>query len=156
MEANYWSKAGTLNFQLSEEIVGGFDIGFEAGIPAETQDTLMRFAYWVENNYALPITLWVDFKNRHFLMAPGKGRVDYKFYWVDFANYPVFEKEADIPVIELPVKTGRHTLEEILRTFAQALTHYFAWLCNAYTEDFVPDNALAESVLQAYLFENPL
>ena len=156
MEKNYWIEAGKRTFRLSEEIVGGFDIGFEAGIPAETQDALMHFAYWVENNYALPITLWVDFKNRHYLMAPGKGRVDYKFYWVDFAEYPVFEKEADIPVIELPVKTGRQTLEDILHTFAEALCHYFAWLCNTYSEDFMPDTALAESVLQAYLAENPL
>ena len=86
MEKNYWKEAGALNFQLSEEIVGGFDIGFEAGIPEETQDALMRFAYWVENNYALPITLWVDFKNRHYLRDPSGKRVDYKFYWVDFAN----------------------------------------------------------------------
>ncbi len=65
MEKNYWNSAKALSFQLSDEIVGGFDIGFEAGIPEDTKDGLMDFVYWVEDNYHIPITLWVDFKNRH-------------------------------------------------------------------------------------------
>ena len=153
MGKNYWSAAEGLSFQLSEEIVGGFDIGFDSGIPEKTQTLLMDFVYWVEDHYNMPITLWVDFKNRHYLRDPSKKRVDYKFYWVDFANYPVFEKEADIPVIELPVKTGT---EQLLTTFAEALTHYFAWLCNEYRCGFQPDPKLAESIVQAYLAEHPL
>ena len=153
MGKNYWTAAAALQFQLSQEIVGGFDIGFDPGIPEETRDTLMNFVYWVEDNYNLPITLWVDFKNRHYLRDPAKKPVDYKFYWVDFADYPVFEKEADIPVIELPVKTER---KKLLATFTEALTHYFAWLCNEYHCGFVPDPQMTESILQAYLAEPPL
>ena len=153
MAKNYWNNAAELTFQLSEEIVGGFDIGFDPGIPEKTQTLLIDFVYWVEDHYNMPITLWVDFKNRHYLRDPSKKRVDYKFYWVDFANYPVFEKEADIPVIELPVKTGT---EQLLATFAEALTHYFAWLCNEYHCGFQPDPKLAESIVQAYLAEHPL
>ena len=153
MAKNFWNDAAELTFQLSEEIVGGFDVGFDAGIPEETQTFLMDFVYWVEDHYNIPITLWVDFKHRHYLLDPSRKRVDYKFYWVDFANYPVFEKEADIPVIELPVKREPKVL---LTTFAEAITHYFAWLCNDYGPGFQPDPALAESVLQEYLAEHPL
>ena len=151
MEKNYWNSAKALSFQISDEIVGGFDIGFEAGIPEDTKDALMDFTYWVEDNYHIPITLWVDFKNRHYLLDPAKRRVRYKFYYVDFENYPAFEKEADIPVIELPVKPGRRTPDEILTCFIDAITHYFAWLYNEYSCDFVPDPALTRSILQAYL-----
>ena len=156
MGKNYWTAAAALQFQLSQEIVGGFDIGFDPGIPEETRDTLMNFVYWVEDNYNLPITLWVDFKNRHYLIDRNRQRVGYKFYWVDFTTYPVFENEADIPVIELPVKTGRYSLEEILASFVEAITHYFAWLCNAHDDAFWPDPQLTESILQAYLAEHPL
>ena len=148
MAKNYWNDAAELTFQLSEEIVGGFDVGFDAGIPEETQAALMEFIYWVEDHYNIPITLWVDFKNRRYLLDPSRKRVDYKFYWVDFANYPVFEKEADIPVIELPVK---QEMEKLLATFTEAITHYFAWLCNDYGSGFQPDPELTGTILQEYL-----
>ena len=153
MAKNYWNDAAELTFQLSEEIVGGFDVGFDAGVPEETQKALMEFIYWVEDTYSVPITLWVDFKNRHYLLDPSRKRVDYKFYWVDFDQYPVFEKEADIPVIELPVK---QELKKTLATFTEAITHYFAWLCNDYGPGFQPDPTLTEAILQKYLAEHSL
>ena len=153
MTKNYWNDAAELTFHLSEEIVGGFDVGFDAGVPEEMQKALMEFIYWVEDNYNMPITLWVDFKNRRYLLDPSRKRVDYKFYWVDFANYPVFEKEADIPVIELPVNQD---VKKLLATFTEAITHYFAWLCNAYGTGFQPDPQLTEAIFQAYLAEHPL
>ena len=153
MAKNYWNDAAELTFQLSEEIVGGFDVGFDAGVPEETQKALMEFIYWVEDTYSVPITRWVDFKNRHYLLDPSRKRVDYKFYWVDFDQYPVFEKEADIPVIELPVK---QELKKTLATFTEAITHYFAWLCNDYGPGFQPDPTLTEAILQKYLAEHSL
>lgn len=113
----------------------------------------MDFVYWVEDHYNLPVTLWVDFRYRHYLLTRDRKRVGYKFYWADFENYPTFTKEADIPVIELPVRTEKWTIEEILTSFAEGLTHYFAWLCNEHIPDFIPDEALAEQILQEYLTE---
>ena len=146
-----WENAKELNIQVSGDITGGFDLGFDAGIPEETKDALIRFAYWVEDHYALPVTLWVDFKNKHYLIDQNKRRVQYRFYWVDFENYPVFQNPDDIPVIELPVKAGRQTMEEILTAFTEAVTHYFAWLANMPMHDFRPDHALVGSILQRYL-----
>ena len=60
----------------------------------------------------------------------------------------MFEKEADIPVIELPVKTGT---EQLLTTFAEALTHYFAWLNNGYQKGFLPNEADVEAIMYKYL-----
>ena len=113
----------------------------------------MRFVYWVEDHYAMPITLWVDLKNRHYLLDQNRKRVGYKFYWADFEAYPRFENFDDIPVIELPVRQECRTMEEILISFIAAISHYFAWLANELTEDFSPDGSMVEEILQAYLRE---
>ena len=98
-ENHLWNRAKQVKLQTSSEIVGGFDIGFDNKIPEETKDALMKFVYWVEDHFSLPVTLWVDFKYNHYLITRNKKRVGYKFYWVDFANCPVFENPDDIPVI---------------------------------------------------------
>lgn len=146
-----WEKAREVQIQTSEDIVGNFSIGFDDRIPEETKDALMRFVYWVEDNYFLPVTLWVDFKYNHYLISRNKKRVGFLFYWADFKTYPVFDNEADIPVIELPVRTERYSIEEILCSFIEAISHYFAWLTNQLDDGFKPSENEVEEILQAYL-----
>ena len=147
-ENHLWNRAKQVQMQTSGEIVVGFDIGFDGKIPEETKDALMKFVYWVEDHFSLPVTLWVDFKYNHYLMRQNGKRVGYKFYWVDFANYPVFENPDDIPVIELAVRTERQTMEEILTSFIEAISRYYTWLLQ---ENAIPDKSEVEQVLQAYL-----
>jgi hypothetical protein len=149
-ENHLWNRAKQVKIQTSSEIVGGFDIGFDSKIPEETKDALMKFVYWVEDHFSLPVTLWVDFKYNHYLITRSKKRVGYKFYWVDFVNYPVFENPDDIPVIELAVRTERWTMTEILTSFIEAISEYYAWLLNTNTDAYVPDEDEVEQVLQAY------
>ena len=151
---NWWENAKTLPIQTGPEIVGGFDVGFDEKIPEETKDALMKFVYWVEDNYPVPVTLWVDFKYNHYLMTRDKKQAGYLFYWADFDNYPIFEKEEDIPVIELPVRTERWTIKEILGSFVEAITGYYVWLANAQDDGFVPEEELTKEILQKYLEEN--
>ena len=151
IENHFWNQAKQIPFQTSPEIVGSFDIGFDSKIPEETRDALMKFVYWVEDHFSLPITLWVDFKYKHYLIGQNNDRVGYRFYWVDFANYPVFENPDDIPVIELPVRTERWTMTEILTSFIEAISEYYAWLLNTNTDAYVPDEDEVTQVLQAYL-----
>ena len=152
MKANHlWNRAKEIQIQTSVEIVGNFDIGFDSKIPEETKDILMQFVYWVEDHFHLPVTLWVDFKYNHYLIDQTGKRVGYRFYWADFANYPVFNNPDDIPVIELPVRTDHRTAEEILTSFIEAISQYYAWLMNAITDFTVPDANEVETVLQAYL-----
>ena len=61
-ENNVWRKAQSLQWKVSEHIAPGFDIGFDQQIPADTQNELRSFVKWVEQNYRIPITLWVDFE----------------------------------------------------------------------------------------------
>ena len=146
-----WNQAKAVKMQTSQLIVGGFDIGFDSKIPEETKDALMHFVYWVEDHFPLPVTLWVDFKHNHYLVNQAGKRVGYKFYWVDFADYPVFTNPDDIPVIELPVRTEHSTIEEILSSFIEAISDYYVWLTNALTGNYTPDPDETEEVLQAYL-----
>ena len=150
---DYWELAGSLKLQTSTQIVGGFSLGFDKNVPDETKNHLIDFAYWVEDHYRLPVTVWVDFLHRHYLMDRNKKRVGFKFYWVEFEHYPVFEKEADIPVIELPVRLERKTLQELLYAFIEALTLYFAWLCGENPDKITPEPAYIEQILERYLAE---
>ena len=150
-ENHLWNKAKLVQIRTSPQIVGGFDVGFDVKIPEETKDALMQFVYWAEDNFHFPVTLWVDFKYNHYLVLRNKKRVGYKFYWADFKTYPVFENFDDIPVIELAVRTERWSVEEILTSFIEAITDYYAWLTNSLTEGYEPDERQVEEVLQAYL-----
>lgn len=150
-ENHLWNRVKDVNIRTSPDIVGNFDIGFDRKIPEETKDALMRFVYWVEDHFYLPVTLWVDFKYNHYLIDRNGKRVGYRFCWADFTSYPEFNNPDDIPVIELPVRLENWTIEEILTSFIEAITQYFAWLTNTITDDTKPDEGEVEEVLQAYL-----
>lgn len=152
-ENHLWNRAKAVQIQTTPDIVGNFDIGFDSKIPDETKDALMRFVYWVEDDFHLPVTLWVDFKYNHYLIDRNGKRVGYRFYWADFASYPVFDNPNDLPVIELPVRMEHWTLEEILTSFIEAISRYYIWLMNENIDDYVPDEDEVEEVLQAYLTE---
>lgn len=112
---------------------------------------LRAFTGWVEAHFRLPVTLWIDFEYKHYLMSREKKRVGYLFYWADFSTYPVFENEEDIPVIRLPVRTEHSTLEEILTSLIEAISCYYAWLLNRMTDGYSCDEDEVEEILQAYL-----
>ncbi len=152
-ENHLWNRAKEVQIQTSSDIVGNFDIGFDDKIPEETKDALMKFVYWVEDNFYLPVTLWVDFKYNHYLIDRAGKRVGYLFYWADFVSYPVFDNADNIPVIELPVRTEYWTIEEILTSFIEAITQYYAWLTNTITDNAETDESEIEEVLQSYLSE---
>ena len=152
-ENHLWNRAKEVQIRTSADIVGNFDIGFDSKIPEQTKDALMQFVYWVEDHFSLPVTLWVDFKYNHYLIDQTGKRVGYRFYWADFAEYPVFHNPDDIPVIELPVRTEHCTIEEILTSFIEAISLYYAWLTNSLTAYSKPDDGEVETVLQAYLRE---
>ena len=147
---NFWEEAKALSIQTGADIVGGFDVGFDKEIPEETKDALMDFVYWVEDRYALPVTLWVDFKYRHYLVDQDKKHVGFKFYWAEFNTFPVFENFDDLPVIELAVRREKSSMDEILTAFIEAITHYFAWLSRMDMRTFQPEDALTEEILHAY------
>ena len=150
-ESSVWKKAQTLELQVAESILPEFSIGFDKRIAKEVETELRSFVTWMERNYRIPITLWVDFEYNHYLISRSGKRVGYLFYWADFSSYPVFDNTEDIPQIRLPVRTEHSTIEEILTSFIEAITNYYAWLCNEIYEGYTPDEDDVEKILQAYL-----
>lgn len=144
---NIWERSYKLQIQTGPDIVGGFSIGFDEGISEDTKDLLMHYVHWVEDHYRVPVTLWVDFEQKHYLRMDDGKQTAYRFYWVPFTTFPVFEKEEDIPVIRLAVRRDHHSIREILTSFTQAITCYFTWLSK---EEPAWDQATVEDVLTAY------
>lgn len=152
---NVWDKAQSVKLNVSESISPLFNIFFDKKIPQEVKVELLNFVNWVENNYAIPITLWVDFEYKHYLVRRDGKRVGYLFYWSDFSNYPNFYNKNDIPYIRLPVRTEHWSIEEIISSFIEAIFDYYAWICNEIHEDYSINNADVEELLQKYLnFKN--
>ena len=151
MDNNIWYKAKRVCIQTSNDIVGSFDVCFKGQISKETITELRNFVSWVEENFYLPVTLWVDFEYKHYLIRRDGKRVGYLFYYSDFTSYPVFNKKDDIPQIRLPVRTENSTIEEILGSFIEALSCYFAWLCNIIDDKYIPNESEVEEILQEYL-----
>lgn len=150
-ESSVWKRAQTLELQVAENILPEFSIGFDKRIPKETEIELRAFIAWMESNYRIPITLWVDFEYKHYLISRKGKRVGYLFYWTDFSSYPVFDNKENIPSICLPVRTEHSSIEEILTSFIEAITDYYAWLCNEIHEGYGQNVNEAEEILETYL-----
>lgn len=149
MQSTIWAQASDIELDVLHRIMPGFDYGFDAAVPEHTRAYLMEFMGWVEENFALPITLWVDFEYRHYLVSRQGKRVGYLFYWNDVDTWPVFADKDEIPMIRLPVRNEQWTLEEILESFVEAITDYYAWLCRtSLTEE--GKKQTVERILNAY------
>ena len=149
-ENSVWKKAQIVELDISKNIVPGFDIGFDKRISDDIEKEMRSFVKWMEDNYRIPITLWVDFEYSHYLIRQDGKRVGYLFYWADFSSYPVFENKNDIPQIRLPVRTEYSSIKEILTSFIEAITDYYAWICNE-IEIYEQNENDVEEILQAYL-----
>ncbi len=128
--------------------IDSFDIGFDKQIPENVKNELRRFVNWVESNYEMPITLWVDFEYRHYLVSRKKKRVGFLFYWDDDLS--------QMPVLRLPVRTEKSTMEEILGSFAEGLDMYFTWIKGEMHEEYKADEQWVDSVLNKYAQSNKL
>ena len=147
-----WKRAQSVRLEVADTIEPVISVCFDRKIPIEMKHELRSFVRYIETNYRIPITLYVDFEYKHYLVSREGKRVGYLFYWSDFVSYPVFQNFDDIPVIRLPVRTERSSVEDILFSFLEAMTDYYEWICNepvAGAHDL--DEKDAEAVLEKYL-----
>ncbi len=145
-----WEKAQTVQLKVSDNIQPGFSIGFDKRIEPETKTELCEFVSWVESKYRQPVTLWVDFEYRHYLIRRDGKRVGFLFYWSDFTDYPVFANPDDIPLIRLPVRTERSSIDDILGSFIEAISMYYAWICNE-IQDYQQNDDDVDRILEDYI-----
>ncbi len=127
-----WDKAQHIRIKTDKKIIGNFDIGFDDEIPEKFRNRIRNVITWLENNYNFPITIWVDFEYKKYLISKEKKRVGYLFHWLNFDNYPNFTDNDEIPDIQMAVKDWEEDtdFEGILVSFFTAITYYFSWLLN--------------------------
>ena len=150
-ETSVWVRSQKIELLVAKEIIPGFNIGFDKKIPKTVQSELYAFVEWIESNYRIPITFWVDFDYKHYLIRRDGKRVGFLFYWSDFDSYPMFNNPEDIPELRLAVRDEHWTIEEILTSFIEAIMYYYVWICNENLDSYEPDEAEVEEVLQEYL-----
>ena len=148
---NLWNKAKKVHIQTTTDIIGNFNLGFDNKIPEEVKAELCNFVSWVEKNFHLPVTLWVDFEYKHYLVRRDGKRVGFLFYWADFSSYPLFNDSKDIPMLRLSVRTEYSSIDEILISFIEGISYYFAWICNVLDTNYTPDEDEVEEIFQEYM-----
>ena len=104
---------------------------------------------WVEEHFVLPVPLWVDFEYKHYVVSRKGGRKGYLFYWSDVDTWSDFDDEDAIPMIRLPVRDERWTINEILASFIEGITDYYAWLCKTKLSLHEKEQTV-ETILGAY------
>jgi len=145
---NVWLESKNIQLNISSNIKSGFDYGFDKGIKKDVKSEMLSFMKWIEITYSVPITIWIDFQYKNYLLTRTKKRVGFRFYWNDFVDYPSFYNSTEIPIIELAVKADSWKLDEILTSFIEAMTYYYCWLLNI---DFIDcDLEFADSILEEY------
>lgn len=148
-----WDKAQHIKINSNKKKVGNFDIGFDKEIPEKFRNRMRNVIVWLENNYNFPITIWVDFEYKNYLISREKKRVGYLFHWFDFKHYPDFTDNDEIPDIRLPIKgweEGTH-FEEILISFFTAITYYFCWLLNEDVINYKANDEEVDFLVDKYL-----
>lgn len=145
-----WNQIKDLNIVLSSNLKNEFTCKFDSKVPEEMKAKLLQFVGWVEKTYGLKTPVYVQFEQKNYVLTEDRERVGYLFYWADFDNYPNFDDEEDIPVIVLPVKDEQWTYEEIIGSFVEALTDYYAWCLNI-IEDYELDEEEVEEIAESYL-----
>ena len=144
-------RAKSAHIETSCDMEGNFNVGYDPKIPEDIRKELDKFVSWVEKNFYLPVTLWVDYEYRHYLVRRDGKRVGFLFYWSEFTHYPVFDNIKDIPQIRLPVRTEHWTTSEILTSYIEAITLYFAWILNIIGDNYETDENEVSEVLEEYL-----
>lgn len=155
MKNTVWACAAALTIKTAPHISPGFSISFDDAVPDELRSLLIDFVTWVEKRFALPVPLWVDFEWKHYVVARDGRHVGYLFYWSDVDLSAVFDDEDATPMIRLPVRNERWGLNDILGSFAEGLTDYYAWLCGERLDEEEKEDTVA-TILEAYFMERVL
>lgn len=105
---------------------------------------------FIELEYSLKTPLNIEFFNKYYLIDQTGKKVGYIFYWPDFKKYLSIYSEDELPHIELPVSKSKWSVDEILTSFIEALSMYFAWCLNIMHDNYEVDNSLVDSIFKEY------
>ena len=110
---------------------------------------------FIEEEYSLKTPLNIEYINKDYLLDRTGKKVGYIFYWSDFKNYPNIYSEDELPNIELPVSNGKWSVDEILTSFIETLSMYYAWCLNIMHDNYEIDKSLVDVILKEYRKKYP-
>lgn len=152
---NVWKKAKKVNINITFDCVYEFDFELDENINKIVKKELANFMDFIESTYPLKTPIIVSFYNRDKLIDQNGKKVGFIFYWSDFKNYPNIYTEDDLPIIELPVNNDKWSMDEIITSFIEALTMYWAWCLNIMSDEYITDNSVVDSILMEYRRQYP-
>lgn len=116
---------------------------------------MINFIEFIETVYPLKTPLNIELYNKDHLIDQTGKKVGFIFLWSDFKNYPNIYTKEELPIIKLPVSNVKWSIDEIITSFIEAMSMYFAWCLNIMTDDFKVDNSLVDSILCEYRKKYP-
>ena len=152
---NVWKEAKKVNINITFDCVCEFEFELDENINKIVKKELANFMDFIESTYPLKTPIIVSFYNRDKLIDRNGKKVGFIFYWSDFKNYPNIYTEDDLPIIELPVNNDKWSMDEIITSFIEALTMYWAWCLNIMSDEYITDNSLVDSILMEYRRQYP-
>ena len=154
---NIWQQVKMKDWPVHPGIRQEIDFGFDKEIPEDDRECFRTFVAWAEEHFVFPVTLWIDFKYRHYLFSRERKQMGYLLYTAHDKNPLDVTDEEDIPIADVPVRRERWRFDEIMYSLIECITDYYLWLLgrqdddvNDYTEDM--EEVLA--LYQAYLGED--
>ena len=147
---NIWKEAKKAHLNIAFECSYKFIVETNGDIDREVKRNLLNFMDFIESEYSLKTPLHIVFFNKDHLIDRTGKKVGYIFYWPDFKNYPNIYSKDELPSIELPVSKNKWSVDEILTSFIEALSMYYAWCLNIMHDNYEVDNSLVDAILKEY------
>lgn len=147
---NIWHQVKTKDWPAHPGMRREIDFGFDREIPEDDRERFRTFVAWAEEHFVFPVTLWIDFKYRHYLLNRSKQRMGYLLYTARDVNPQDVTDMDDIPVAEIPVRREQWRFRGIMYSLIECITDYYLWLLG-HGDDDVNDYAKdVEEILTLY------
>ena len=152
---NIWKEAKKVHLNITFECSYKFIVETNGDIDREVKQNILNFMDFIESEYSLKTPLNIELFDKDYLVDRTGKKVGYIFYWPDFKKYPNIYSEDEFPSIELPVSKNKWSVDEILTSFIEALSMYYAWCLNIMHDNYEVDNSLVDAILKEYRRKYP-
>lgn len=151
---NLWALVKNRDWPVVPGVRREIDFGFDREIGEEYRERFRDFIAWAEAHFVFPVTLWIDFRYRHYLVNREHRRMGYIIYFKPDVRPEELSDEDDMPVADIPVRREHWLFDEILYSLIECITEYYLWLLDRQAEsvnDHADDVLEILSLYKAYL-----
>ena len=151
---NLWALVKNRDWPVVPGVRREIDFGFDREIGEEYRERFRDFIAWAEAHFVFPVTLWIDFRYRHYLVNREHRRMGYIIYFKPDVRPEELSDEDDMPVADIPVRREHWLFDEILYSLIECITEYYLWLLDRQAEsvnDHADDMLEILSLYKAYL-----